>query len=58
MQNKLHVKAYDLNATTYDYFLKQERRAQAEFEHELKQREIEQQNKNLSDLIYKADDMQ
>jgi len=33
--NKLHVKAYDLNATTYDPFLRDERRAQAEFEAEL-----------------------
>lgn len=28
----LHVKSYDLNATTYDYFLKEERRQQLEFE--------------------------
>ena len=34
--NCLHVKAYDLNATTYDHFLKQERRTQAEFEASLK----------------------
>jgi hypothetical protein len=34
--DELHVKAYDLNATTYDYFLKDERRQQAEFESELK----------------------
>lgn len=32
----LHVKAYDLNATTYDYFLKEERKAQAEYEAKLK----------------------
>lgn len=31
----LHVKAYDLNANTYDYFLKQERRDQAKFEADL-----------------------
>jgi len=34
-ENKLHVKAYDLNANTYDYFLKQERREQAEYEAQL-----------------------
>ncbi len=32
----LHVKAYDLNATNYDMFLRDERRAQAEFEAGLK----------------------
>lgn len=32
----LHVKAYDLNATTYDYFLKEERKEQAEYEAKLK----------------------
>lgn len=37
--NRLHVKAYDLNATTYDYFLKHERRQQAEFEAMLKSQE-------------------
>lgn len=31
-EDKIHVKAYDLNANTYDYFLKQERREQAEYE--------------------------
>lgn len=33
---ELHVKAYDLNATTYDHFLKDERRQQAEYEASLK----------------------
>jgi hypothetical protein len=28
---ELHIKAYDLNAATYDYFLKEERRQQAEY---------------------------
>lgn len=36
---QLHVKAYDLNATTYDYFLKEEKRKQAEFESSLKKDE-------------------
>ena len=35
----LHVKAYDLNATTYDWFLKDEKRQQAEFESSLKEKE-------------------
>lgn len=38
--NELHVKAYDLNAAVYDYFLKQEKREQAEFESALKQQEL------------------
>lgn len=33
--NELHVKAYDLNATTYDYFLKHEKRDQAKYESDL-----------------------
>ncbi len=35
----LHVKAYDLNAATYDYFLKEEKRKQAEFESSLRKDE-------------------
>lgn len=35
-EDKLHVKAYDLNAAVYDHFLKDERRMQAEFENKLK----------------------
>lgn len=35
-QESLHVKAYDLNAATYDYFLREEKRLQAEFEANLK----------------------
>lgn len=42
--NELHVKAYDLNASTYDYFLKEERRQQARFESELRN----QENKPIS----------
>jgi len=34
-EQTLHVKAYDLNATTYDYFLAEEKRRQAEFEAKL-----------------------
>lgn len=33
--NELHVKAYDLNAAVYDYYLKEEKRDQARFEAEL-----------------------
>lgn len=43
----LHVKAYDICAPAYDYFLKEEKRAQAEYEMMLKtQAEI-----NVSDEI-------
>ncbi len=45
--NELHVKAYDLNATTYDHFLKEERRQQAEFEAALKSDE----NQKVDDKI-------
>lgn len=40
-QEVLHVKAYDLNATTYDYFLKEEKRDQSAFESKLKGKEEE-----------------
>lgn len=38
----LHVKAYDLNARTYDHFMRLERRAEIEHEHKLKTEEVEQ----------------
>jgi hypothetical protein len=34
-QDKLHVKAFDMNATVYDILLRDERRLQAQFESEL-----------------------
>jgi hypothetical protein len=33
---QLHVKTYDLNATVYDYFLREERRDQMEYEEKIK----------------------
>jgi len=39
--DKLHVKAYDLNATTYDHFLKQEKREQAKFEASLEKEVVQ-----------------
>lgn len=36
---ELHLKAYDLNVANYDYFLKEERRDQLQFESDLKKRE-------------------
>lgn len=36
---ELHVKAYDLNAATYDYFLKEEKREEKAYEAELKKAE-------------------
>lgn len=35
-ENKLHVKAYDLNAKTYDRFLKEEGREEMQFQSSLK----------------------
>lgn len=37
--DELHVKAYDLNATVYDHFLKEERQNQAKYEADLKAQE-------------------
>ena len=39
-QEHLHVKAYDLNATTYDYFLKEEKQEQQKYESMLKKEEV------------------
>lgn len=55
---RLHQATYNKNIRKLDPFTKLAMDEEKEFEHELKKREIEQQNKNLSDLIYKADDMQ
>lgn len=49
-ENKLHVKAYDLNANTYDYFLKEERRAEKEFEASLKEIESNQPTKVIFEV--------
>lgn len=46
--NKLHVKAYDLNATVYDQFMKDEKRIQAELEAEIKAKALVQESKALS----------
>lgn len=40
-KGKLHVKAYDLNATVYDHFLKDEKRLQMELELDIKKQLIE-----------------
>ncbi len=50
--NELHVKAYDLNATTYDYFLKEEKMREKEFDAEVKRKAFEEGSADLSD--YKA----
>lgn len=47
--DQLHVKAYDLNAKTYDPFLKEESRSHAEFESSLKAKE--QTLVNEADII-------
>lgn len=38
-EETLHVKAYDINATVYDQFLREEKRAQLEYESNLKKQE-------------------
>lgn len=40
-EGKLHAKAYDLNAATYDHFLKEERRDEKQFDHDLQKKMIE-----------------
>ncbi len=38
-EEKLHIKGYDLNAETYDYFLKEEKRLKSKFESNLRKEE-------------------
>ena len=52
----LHVKAYDLNATTYDHFLKEERRDQSSFESNLKKEEIKSGENSLSNAMQQVMD--
>ncbi len=52
---QLHVKAYDLNATNYDLFMRDEKRQQAEFESALKQKE--DNNKPTSYTIVVPNDL-
>lgn len=54
-KNELHVKAYDLNAATYDYFLKQEKRDQALYDSEL--RKSEESSKQVSHTILVNNDL-
>lgn len=50
----LHVKAYDLNATTYDYFLRSERQRIAEFEHALNLEKEAQVGDGIADAYAKT----
>lgn len=60
--NQLHIKAYDLNAPVYDFFLKQEKREQAEFESKLKSQELaivsEADAKKLDAFVKQVSDAQ
>lgn len=52
---RLHVKAYDLNACTYDYFLAEEKREQKKFEASLEKDESKSTNKVVFEVNYKND---
>lgn len=52
-EQTLHVKAYDLNASVYDGFLRREKRAQAEFEESLKSKEKEAFSDEANELLDK-----
>lgn len=52
--NELHVKAYDLNATNYDLFLRDEKREQAQFESDLRKKEIETQTEAAKLILQKT----
>jgi hypothetical protein len=49
-EERLHVKAYDLNANTYDHFLKDERRAEKEYEASLKVEKSDQPTKIIFEV--------
>lgn len=48
----LHVKAYDLNATTYDYFLKEEKQEIAKYEASLKKENEKPPEKVVFEVNY------
>ena len=50
-EGKMHVKAFDLNASVYDIFTQDEKRSQAEFESKLRNTENSTQKENLVTLI-------
>ena len=52
----LHVKAYDLNSATYDFFLREEKRQQKEFESELAKKEAEVAALTLAQIAQKSRD--
>jgi hypothetical protein len=52
-QEHLHVKAYDLNATTYDIFLKEEKQDQQKYESLLKADEAKSVDASFSDKFDK-----
>lgn len=54
----LHVKAYDLNASTYDYFMVQRNRKEKTFDHELKKKEIEHEGYHCSDIKAESERLQ
>lgn len=52
-KNQMHVKAYDLNATTYDYFLKEEKQDQQKYESLLKADEAKAVDASFNDKFDK-----
>lgn len=54
-EGELHVKAYDLNAAVYDFFLRDERRKEKEHEAGLKSSSVDQSIENLATLINKIE---
>ena len=54
-KNELHVKAYDLNAKTYDQFLKWESREESKFEADVKSKADESAQMNLAQFKQKLE---
>lgn len=52
--NKLHVKAYDVNANTYDRFLKEERREEKEYEAQLAKQKEQQHPAEVTQAFEKV----
>jgi hypothetical protein len=47
-RDEMHVKAYDLNAKTYDFFLNEQAQATSAFESSLKQKEAESSKEKIT----------
>jgi hypothetical protein len=53
-KGKLHVKAYDMNATAYDAFCREERRSELQYESSLRKEDESTKNMTINIVDYSA----